>query len=238
MPYFIFEIIKDKVRSPNTPEVKSFCLKFLDFIQFNTNDFLSNNDCSFCWLDLAQPRLVEAHWTQAHRHLPITANLAQKQFLLNCFNMNLIENNFHQDKMVQDIFKANNAEEYVLFQRTTPTLTKFSSLLQIYLTTNHQDKMSFLNELFQAPPPPHTDSILFPYDPFPTTQDPASNVESRESLISQADQMDLTNTDDQPPPLVDQPIGQPSAPHGISYPHVEAFDLTEELVEGHINNTI
>ena len=50
--------------------------------------------------------------------------------------------------------------------------------------------------------------------------------------------MNLTNTGDQPPPLVDQHIDQASAPHGISYLHLEAFDLTEELVEGHINNTI
>ena len=167
MPYLILQIIKDKVQNPNKPEVKAFCLKLLDFIQYNTNDFLSNDDCSFCWLDLAQPRLVQAHWALAHSHLPISANLGQKKFLLQYFNMDLIEDNFHQDKMIQEIFKADNEEEYILFQRTTPTLTKFSSLLQIYLTTNHQDKMTFLTDLFQAPPITHTDSILFPYDPFP-----------------------------------------------------------------------
>ena len=53
--------------------------------------------------------------------------------------------------------------------------------------------------------------------------------------------MDLTNTSDQPSHLVDQPnaFDQASAvPHGISYPHVEAFELTEEFIEDHINNTI
>ena len=140
--------------------------------------------------------------------------------------------------MVQDIFKPTNEEEYMLFQRTAPTLTKFSSLLQIYLTTDHQNKMHFLNELFQAPPPSHSDSILFQYDPFPSTQNPASNAESRESLISEADQMDLTNADDQSPPFLDQITDQPSAPHGISYPYPQDFNLTEEPIDSQINKTV
>ena len=112
--------------------------------------------------------------------------------------------------------------------------------MQIYLTTtNNQDRLTFLNDLFQAPPLTHTDSILFPNEPYTPSQTPASRVESRQSLLSESDQMDLTNTGDQPPPLVDQPIDQASAvPYGISYPHVEAFELTEEFVEDHINNTI
>ena len=238
LPYFIFEIIKDKIKTSSTPEVKKFCLRFLDFIQFNTNDFLSNQDCSFCWLDLEQPRLVEAHWIQTHRNVPITANLAQKQFLLHCFNMDLLENHFHKDRIIQNTFRPTSEEEYILFERTAPTLTKFSSLLQVYLTTDHQNKMHFLNELFQAPPPSHSDSILFQYDPFPSTHKPASNAESRESLISEADQMDLTHADDQSPPFLDQITDQPSAPHGISYPHPQDFNLTEEPIDRQINKTV
>ena len=111
-------------------------------------------------------------------------------------------------------------------------------MLQIYLNSDHPPKMSFLNELFQPPSPSHSDSILFQYDPFPSTQNPASNAESIESLINEANQMDLTLPNDPSPPFLDQITDQPSAPHGISYPYPQDFNLTEEPIDSQINKTV
>ena len=140
----------------------------------------------------------------------------------------MVEDNMVVDKMVQEIFKADNEEEYILFQRATPSLKKLSSLLQIYLTSNTQDKMAFLTGLFQVPPLNHRDDILFSYEPYTPSPAPSSRVDSRQSLPNASDQhsnvVDLPNAFDQTSDVT----------HGLSYPHVEGFQLTEEFIEDHI----
>ena len=111
-------------------------------------------------------------------------------------------------------------------------------MLQIYLTSDHPHKMNFLNELFQPPPPSHSDSILFLNDPFPSTYKPPSNAASIESLINETNQMDLTLPDDQSPPFLNQSTDQPTAPHGITHQYLQDSNLTEEPSDSKINKTV
>ena len=237
LPYLVFEIIKDKIRNSSTPEVQKFALRFLEFLQFNSNSFLSDQDCCFCWIDLEDTRLLEAHWSQTHSQIPLTANLAQKQFLLHCFNMDIMENHFHKDVLIQNIFRPADDQEYILFERTAPTFTKLSTMLQIYLNSDHTRKMDFLTELFQPPIPSHADSILFLDDPFPSTRQP-TRTESIESLITETDQMNLTLPNEESTPLLDYIDDQPSAPHGLTYPHPQDTVLAEEKNDSKVNQTV
>ena len=110
-------------------------------------------------------------------------------------------------------------------------------MLQIYLTSDHPQKISFLNELFQPPSPSHSDSILFLNDPFPSTYKPPSKTESIESLINETNQINLTLPNDESPPFLDQITDQPSAPH-ITYPYIEDSNLAEEQGDNKVNKTI
>ena len=85
--------------------------------------------------------------------------------------------------------------------------------------------MAFLTDLFQAPPLTHRDDILFSFDPYTPSQTPPSRIDFRHSLPNDSDQpshvMDLPNAFDQTSDVT----------HGLSYPHVEEFQLTEEFMK-------
>ena len=238
LPYLVFEIVKDKIRNSPTPEIQKFALRFLEYLQFNSNSFLSDQDCCFCWIDLESTRLLEAHWSQTHTQIPLTANLAQKQFLLNCFHMDIMENHFHKDVLVQNIFRPADDQEFLLFERTAPTFTKLSSMLQIYLNSDHTRKMDFLTNLFQPPAPSHSDSILFLDDPFPSSYKQPTKTESIESLVSETNNMNLTLPQEQSTPLLDYIDVQPSAPHGLTYPHPQDTVLAVDKNDSKINQTV
>ena len=186
---------------------------------------------------LEDRRLLEAHWDQTHSQIPLNANLAQKQFLLNCFNMDIMENHFHKDVLIQNIFRPADDQEYILFERTAPTFTKLSTMLQIYLNSDHTKKMDFLTELFQPPIPSHADSLLFLDDPFPSTRQP-TRTNSLESLMTDADQMNLTLPNEESTPLLDYIDDQPSAPHGLTYPHPQDTVLAVEKNDSKVNQTV
>ena len=237
LPFLVFEIIKDKIRNSSTPEIQKFALRFLEFLQFKSNSFLSDQDCCICWIALEDKRLLEAHWDQTHSQLPLNANLAQKQFLLNCFHMDIMENHLHKDVLIQNMFRPVDDQEYILFERLVPTFTKLSTMLQIYLNSDHTRKLDFLAQLFQPPIPSHADSLLFLDDPFPSTRQP-TRTESIESLMTDTDQMNLTLPNEQSTPLLDYIDAQPSAPHGLTYPHHQDTVLTEGKNDSKINQTV